>query len=75
MIIKAKHVLYVGAFIVLTIIGAKLLPKEEVFLLEELEKNTINSGDIADEEFIYVHIDGAVNNPRNKKNKKRNKII
>lgn len=61
--IKAKHFLYVGAFIVLTIIGANFLPKEEVFILDDFDKNKIISGD-DEEDYIYIHIDGAINSPR-----------
>lgn len=61
--IKAKQIVYVGAFIVLTLIGYIFLPKDEV---------VINTNNFADDSFqdisgnegvIYVHIEGAVNSP------------
>ena len=58
--IKAKHIFYVGAFIVLTIVGAFYLPKEETFI--ELKTGDELSGDFI-KQVIYVHIEGAINNP------------
>ena len=58
--IKAKHIFYVGAFIVLTIIGIFLVPKNEEFVNESL---FLNANDEVSGEMIYVHIIGAINNP------------
>ncbi len=44
--------------IILVIIVSLLLPKEEVFLQEEIYEPQETK-----EKFIYVHIDGAINNP------------
>ena len=58
--IKAKHIIYAGAFIVLTIIGYFLVPKNEEYIDESIFlKNEIKSSG----ETIFVHIIGAINNP------------
>ncbi len=67
--IKAKQVFFVGAFIVLTIIGYKILPRDEIIIDLNLDENlldketssSISSGNKKD--IIYVHIEGAVNSP------------
>ena len=51
---KVKYALVLGAFIIFSILGYVLLPKEEVVILE-------NSN--GDEEFIFVHVEGCVKNP------------
>lgn len=66
--IKAKYVLVTGAFIVLTIIGYILLPKDEIMIDLESGKGSLDfesysSGDIKSENVIYVHIEGAINSP------------
>ena len=59
--IKAKHILYAGAFIVLTIIGIFLVPKNEEIIISN---SNGKSGDINSKvETIFVHIDGAINEP------------
>ena len=59
--IKAKYIIYVGAFIVLTIIGIFSVPKNEEIIINN---KSINSGDITSkEDVIYVHIIGAINEP------------
>ena len=72
--IKAKQVFLVGAFIVLTVIGYFLLPRNEIVL--DLHSNTeidnenfesenqlLESGSRKKENIIYVHIEGAINSP------------
>lgn len=64
--IEAKHVVLMGAFIVLTVIGYILLPREEILIdldEENLNENVFSSGNIKNEDVIYVHIEGAVNLP------------
>jgi len=61
MTIKAKHFLYAGAFIVLTIIGILIVPKNEELIID-------GAGFISGEQDvsidnIYVHIIGAINEP------------
>lgn len=51
---KVKCALALGAFIILSILGYFILPKDEVVI-----KNNEN----VEEEFIFVHIEGAVNEP------------
>ncbi len=51
---KVKCALALGAFIILTILGYVLFPKEEILIKEDLE---------TEDEYIYVHIEGCVNNP------------
>ncbi|MBO5142915.1 MAG: helix-hairpin-helix domain-containing protein [Clostridia bacterium] len=67
--IEAKHIMFVGAFIVLTIVGYNVLPKDEIIINSETYLDSSNSycsgSDIV--ESIYVHIEGAVNNPGIKK--------
>ncbi len=58
--IKAKHIFYVGAFIVLTIIGIFLVPKNEEYFDESL---FVKNDDNLSGETIFVHIIGAINNP------------
>ena len=58
--IKAKHILYVGAFIVLTLIGIFAMPKNDEILDESA---FVNDGLQMSGETIYVHIIGAINNP------------
>ena len=64
--IKAKQIFIVGAFIVLTLIGYVILPRDEIVIdLNEEHDNYLEdiSGDIEIKEKIYVHIEGAVNSP------------
>lgn len=64
--IKAKQILYVGAFIVLTLIGYIFLPKDEVVINTNAfvdDSFQDISGNIINKEMIYVHIEGAVNFP------------
>lgn len=49
-----KSVLMVAAFIVLGILGYFLLPKDEIVVKEN---------EVEEEEFIFVHIEGCVNDP------------
>ena len=49
-----KSLLLVAAFIVLGILGYFLLPKDEIVIKESQNE---------EEEFIFVHIEGCVNNP------------
>ena len=49
-----KSLLLVAAFIVLGILGYFLLPKDEIVIKENQNE---------EEEFIFVHIEGCVNNP------------
>ncbi len=67
--IKVKHIFYVGAFIILSILGFYSLQDKETFIYLD-EENGKLSGE-QEIEYIYVHIDGAVNNPRRKENRKR----
>lgn len=66
--IKAKQIILAGAFIVLTLIGYIILPRDEIVLNKKhnykdvLYSNEI-SGDLDKDETIYVHIEGAVNHP------------
>ena len=62
--IKAKHIVYVGAFIVLAIVGANFIKDDSVVITSEEMNNSV-SGEVL-EEYIYVHIDGAIKEPRNK---------
>lgn len=57
--IKAKQILIVGAFIVLTLVGYMLFPKDEVYI--NSDNSTEISGDAR--KIIYVHIEGAINFP------------
>ena len=50
----SKSLLLVAAFIVLGILGYFLLPKDEIVIKENQNE---------EEEFIFVHIEGCVNNP------------
>lgn len=61
--IKAKYILYLGAFIVLTLIGYIFLPKDEIVINTNDFKKINYSGNKINEELIYVHIEGAINNP------------
>lgn len=51
---KVKCALALGAFIILSILGYFMLPKDEVVIKE--------SNDV-EEEYIFVHIEGCVNKP------------
>lgn len=53
-----KFIIYFFIFIIITIFGYKLMPKSEIIVLEDNNK----SGESAN--YIYVHIEGAVANPR-----------
>jgi len=71
--IKAKQVFFVGAFIVLTVVGYFVMPKDELVInLESNPKGADNSASkfeiggseyLANKETIFVHIEGAVNSP------------
>lgn len=54
--IKTKYILVLGALIISTYIGYKLLPKDEIVI----QSNEEASSEI---EKIYVHIEGCVHNP------------
>lgn len=73
MSIKAKYIFYIGAFIILIILGIIFLPKDEILIIEKNEKSQ-NSGDDF-EDVIFVHIDGEVNEPGIKKIKKGTRIF
>lgn len=53
---KAKYILVLGALIISTYVGYKLLPKDEIVIQsnQEVTKDT---------QKIYVHIEGCVHNP------------
>ena len=51
---KVKCALALGAFIILTILGYILLPKDKIIIDENQE---------VEDEYIFVHIEGCVNNP------------
>lgn len=63
--IKAKHILIVGAFIVLTLVGYILLPKDEIVIDTNEEIKLSDLDDNVEEHLktIFVHIEGAVNSP------------
>lgn len=78
--LKAKQIFFVGAFIVLTVIGYMILPRDEIVIdlnssiletgatfNEKSQANVENqdfiSGNLKSKDIIYVHIEGAVNNP------------
>ena len=61
--IKAKYILYVGAFIVLTLIGYNFLPRNEIVINTNDFEKINNSGNKEKEDVIYVHIEGAINSP------------
>ena len=71
--IKAKQVFFVGAFIVLTVVGYFVMPKDEVVIdLDSNSSEANNSSSILENdesknskntETIFVHIEGAVNSP------------
>ncbi len=51
------HFLIFIAIIIIIVIANFLLPKEEVFIEEDI------TNQVTEEKYIYVHIDGAVNEP------------
>ena len=51
---KVKYALALGAFIILSILGYVMLPEEEVVILDNME---------TEEEFVFVHVEGCVENP------------
>lgn len=51
---KVKCILALGAFIILSILGYLLLPKDEI---------VISKDEDVEDEFIFVHIEGCINNP------------
>lgn len=71
--IKAKQIFFVGAFIVLTIIGYKILPRDEIVIDLNSDGEISNNDKLYDssqistsgssKDIIYVHIEGAVNSP------------
>lgn len=62
--IKAKHILLLGAFIVLTLLGYKILPRDEIVIQSnQEEEEKMFSGNQEKIEMIFVHIEGAVNFP------------
>mgnify|MGYP003292000907 CR=1 FL=1 len=60
--IKAKQVFFVGAFIVLTLIGYIIMPKNEV-VIDLSEHNIGESGEKKKEDLLFVHIEGAIKEP------------
>ncbi len=60
--IKVKHILYVGAFILFTILGFLMFPNNEETII-------VPANDYSGEEdsYIFVHITGEVNSPGIKK--------
>jgi len=63
--IKAKHILLLGAFIVLTLLGYKFLPRDEIMIQTNQNQkiNLTSSGNLENLEMIFVHIEGAVHFP------------
>lgn len=65
--IKAKYVIFLGAFIGLTLLGYFLMPKEEMIISTKEEQESLQEGNEQEveetEERIYVHIEGAVSFP------------
>ena len=71
--IKAKQVFFVGAFIVLTVVGYLIMQKDEVVINLDSNLNEANNGVLnfemhesessKNKETIFVHIEGAVNSP------------
>lgn len=64
--IKVKQVLLLGAFIVLTLIGYYLLPKDEIIIQTNssvAENENYFSGNQEKKNNIFVHIEGAINFP------------
>ena len=69
--IKAKQVFFVGAFIVLTIVGYKMMPQDEVIIDLNSDEDVVNNDEFGtisqvsgtNKDIIYVHIEGAVNSP------------
>lgn len=66
--IKAKQVFFVGAFIVLTLVGYIFMPKDEIVF--DLKASNMgdsdvkaDSGNLEAVETIFVHIEGAINSP------------
>lgn len=53
---KVKCAFALGAFIILTILGFFLLPKDEIVI-----KSSESDSEEVEEDFIYVHIEGCVN--------------
>ena len=60
--IKVKHILYVGAFIIFSILGFYSLKDKDTYIYLDEESNK-ESGE-QEKDYIYVHIDRAINNPR-----------
>ena len=56
MYVKAKYIYVLGAFIVLCIIGYFSLPKDEIVIQASSESEI-------EEEYIFIHIEGCVNEP------------
>ena len=52
---KTRCILALGAFIILSILGYFMLPSDEIVIQED-------EGSL-EEEYIFVHIEGCVNNP------------
>lgn len=50
---KVKYILVLGAFIILSILGYLLLPRDKI-VISEMEET---------DEFIFVHVEGCVENP------------
>ncbi len=53
---KVKYIFVLGAFIILCIIGYFSLPKDEI-IIQASQENEV------EEEYIFVHIEGCVNEP------------
>lgn len=51
---KAKYALALGAFIIITLIGYVCMPKNETEI--QINRNE-------EEKYIYVHVEGCINNP------------
>ena len=69
--INTKHVLLVGVFIGLTILGFIFLPKDEIVLVDDLQEPAENLVD----DTIFVHIEGAINSPGVKEVKKGTRLF
>ena len=69
--INIKHILYVGVFIGLTILGLIFLPKDEIVVIDDLQENTEEQF----EDTIFVHIEGAINSPGVKEVKRGTRLF
>jgi competence protein ComEA len=69
--INTKHILYVGVFIGLTILGIIFLPKDEIVVIDDLQESTEEQI----EDTIFVHIEGAINSPGVKEVKRGTRLF